>query len=138
MTWRLTDVLQQGFLDNRRGGIVSGRLVFIKALEPIEADDAAQTSDEDSDLAIPFEITVTLKGNLPSPFVGSALRIENREPMPTDPPFLDAFPTTQSGELVQGNVEDDCLHIAWQARNPTEPFYVELDIPIEWVSHELC
>jgi len=138
MTWRLTEILQHGFLDNRRDGIVSGRLVFLKALEPVEADIAARTSGEDRDLATPFEITLALKGNLPSPFSGSAVRIENRGPMPSDPPLLLDFPQSQSGELVEANVEDDCLHVAWQASNPTESFYVELDIPIEWVSHELC
>jgi len=127
MTWRLTEVLQDGFLDNRRDGMVSGRLVSLKALQP---------SDAGSDLATPFEVTVTLTGDLASPFSGSAMRIEN--PGPPEPMFLFDFPQVQSGELIEANLKDGCLQMVWQSRTPADLFYVELDIPVEWISHEVC
>jgi hypothetical protein len=132
MTWKLTEVLQRGFLDNSRAGVVSGRLVFSKAREPIEAG-AGHGGDEPS---APFEVALTLTGNLPSPFSGAALRIENRGPMPADGLFLLDFPASQSGELFEASLKDDCLRIAYQARNLADVFYVELDIPVEWVTCE--
>lgn len=123
MTWRLTEILHQGFLDNRRDGMVSGRLVFLNALEP---------SDEGDDLATPFEITLRLTGNLPSPFSRCAVRIEN--PEPPEAMFLFDFPQVQSGELIEANLKDGCLQMAWQSRTPADLFYVELGLPVDWIT----
>jgi len=123
MTWRLTEVLQQGCLDNRQDGMVSGRLVFQRALQP---------SDEGEDLSTPFEITLTLTGNLPSPFSGSAVRIEN--PEPPEAMYLFDFPQVQSGELIEADIKDGCLQMAWRSRTPADLFYVELDLPADWIT----